>query len=368
LYRKAWGLPEDDVIFQSAANREQEVMRELLNEQLQEKNQQIENLDQQIAQLQSSVARQQDNAQAQAEIQELRNALAALERDRESTLTQYSAIPIFREPTGADVAAQPIAGSTLPYDAEYGRFYALVIGNQDYLRLPDLQSPHNDASRIAELLESKYGFIVETLLDANYIQIRQAINDLNNVLTEEDNLLIFYAGHGTRVQTGNVEKGYWLPVNADAAPNNTFWVENEFITSHLQLLNAKRILVVADSCYAGLLSDAREFRAFGGEIPTYNEAQFRFKLQRKSRLLISSGGDEPVLDNAGQGNSVFAKAFLDVLESNTKILAGPELFIRVRDLVRVGARAVDFEQEPEFKTIDFTGNEFGDFFFVPREI
>ena len=79
----------------------------------------------------------------------------------------------------------------------------------------------------------------------------KAINDLNAVLKPEDNLLIYYAGHGARLQNAKNESGYWLPVNAEPPPKDTFWVPNEQITGHLGRLPAKRVLVVADSCYAG---------------------------------------------------------------------------------------------------------------------
>ena len=117
-----------------------------------------------------------------------------------------------------------------------------------------------------------------------------------------------------------------------------------------------------------MISDTPPFSFFDGRAPTYSEEAFKNILPRESRLLISSGGDSPVLDNAGDGNSLFAKAFLDVLELNDKIMAGLGLFVRVRDLVQAGARNVNFEQVPEFKVIDFAGHEVGFFFFRPLSI
>jgi hypothetical protein len=92
----------------------------------------------------------------------------------------------------------------------------------------------------------------------------------------------------------------------------------------------------------------------------------KYKLPKRARLLLSSGGDEPVLDaTQGRGNSVFARAFLDALETNTSVLSTPALFARIRDLVRHEAQQSAFAQTPDLKSIKSAGHEMGDFFFVP---
>jgi hypothetical protein len=184
-------------------------------------------------------------------------------------------------------------------------------------------------------------------------------------LEEGDNLLIFYAGHGSRVQAGGIETGYWLPSNATPPPDDTFWVSNEFVNRHLARLKAKRVLVVADSCYAGLLSTEPGY-LFMGDKQKFSEDYIRYKLPKKSRLLLSSGGDLPVLDNAGAGHSVFARAFLDALDSAKGVISGPELFLKIKDQVSEKAKSINFVQLPEFKAIKGTGHEVGDFFFVSK--
>lgn len=370
LYRKAWGLPEDDVIYQSAAYKESQQLRAELKKQIDEKNGQINLLQRQIQDLQNKMSSQADTNQEAAgqlklELTQLRNWVNKLEQEKKSTETQFETLPVFREPKPVRVAAKKSdSGAGDAKDLQFGKYYALIIGNQEYSNLENLFSPRRDATEVANLLESKYGFAVKSLIDASNVEVMQAINDLNDELTEKDNLLVFYAGHGSRIQSGELEDGYWLPVNADAPPTDTFWVPNEFVTRHLARLKAKRVLVVADSCYSGLLSSAPGY-LFVGEGQQYTDDYIRYKLPKKSRLLLASGGDKPVLDNAGGNNSVFAKAFLEELRKNDSILSGPELFIRIRDKVRVGSRTVGYEQEPEFKAIKGAGHEVGDFFFVP---
>jgi hypothetical protein len=248
---------------------------------------------------------------------------------------------------------------------DFGRYYALVIGNQHYRSIESLQTPISDAERAAKVLADKYGFAVEILEDANDVSMLKALNDLNTKLQPNDNVLIYYAGHGTRLQAGKTESGYWLPVNADPPPQDTFWVPNEQITAHLGRLPAKRVLVVADSCYAGLLSSDPSFLFVDRKLG-YTKEYIAFKLPKRSRLLLSSGGDQPVLDTGGGANSVFARAFLDELETNQGILPAPELFTRIRKRVEMSAAKNKFVQAPEFKTIKGAGHEVGDFFFVPK--
>jgi len=197
---------------------------------------------------------------------------------------------------------------------------------------------------------------VQILDDANDITMLKTINDLNAVLKPEDNVLIYYAGHGSRLKSGSSESGYWLPVNADAPPEDRFWIPNEQITGHLGRLSAKRVLVVADSCYSGLLSTDPSYLFLNDKV-AYSKEYIKFKLPKRSRLLLSSGG----------GNSVFARAFLDELEANQGILSSPELFSRIRKRVEVSAAKNKFVQTPEFKSIKGAGHEVGDFFFVPRQ-
>jgi uncharacterized protein len=73
-----------------------------------------------------------------------------------------------------------------------------------------------------------------------------------------------------------------------------------------------------------------------------------------------------VLDNAGEGHSVFARAFLDALDGAQGILSGPELFLKIKDQVAAKAKIANFVQLPEFKVIKGTGHEIGDFFFIHK--
>ena len=370
LYRQAWGVPEDNIIFASAAQREQDELRKELDAAIAEKDAQLGLLQKQLKDLQEQLAKKpavEQAADSGKEIEALKKWIAQLEAERRKSTERIAGIPKTRTPQGTTELAQlpPIADERTLAGMNFGRYYAIVIGNQNYQSIESLETPKYDAARAARILADRYGFIVSILDDANDITMLKSINDLNAVLKPEDNLLIYYAGHGARLQNGKSESGYWLPVNADAPPKDTFWVPNEQITGHLSRLPAKRVLVVADSCYAGLLSTDPSYLFLNDKV-TYSKDYIKFKLPKRARLLLSSGGDKPVLDEGSGGNSVFARAFLDELEQNTGILSSPELFSRIRKRVEIAAQKNKFVQTPEFKSIKGAGHEVGDFFFVPR--
>jgi uncharacterized protein len=374
LYRQAWGLPEDNLMYQSAAAQEAQQVRAELQAQLAEKDSQLALLKKQLSDTETKLASNQDKSATatsglSAELASLKNWIAKLETERTRSNNRLTGISTLRTPLGAPVnpdSTLPTASKREVQGMDFGRFYALVIGNQHYQRIDNLQTPISDAQRAAKVLADKYGFTVKVLEDASDILMLQTLNELNAVLKPNDNLLIYYAGHGTRLQTGTGESGYWLPVNADAPPQDTYWVPNEQITAHIARLQATRVLVVADSCYAGLLAADPSYLFVDGK-NGYSAQYIKYKLPKRSRLLLSSGGNQPVLDVGGGNNSVFARAFLEELEANKdSILAAPELFSRIRKRVTVAAANNKFVQTPEFKSIKGAGHEVGDFFFVPK--
>ena len=369
LYRQAWGLPEDSVIYASAAQREQDEVRAELDRQLKEKDTQLQLLQKQLKELDAKLKKQAtaDNAETSSEIKALRAWIEKLEGERRVSTERLASLPKVRTPQNAQTTitqGSPTADLRTVGKLNFGRYYALVIGNQNYTSMQHLETPLRDAERAAKVLADKYGFTVQVLEDANDISMLRAINDLNNALQPDDNVLIYYAGHGTRLQSGKTESGYWLPVNADPPPKDTYWVPNEQITGHLGRLKAKRVLVVADSCYAGLLSTDPSYMFFDSKVG-YTEDYLSYKLAKRSRMLLSSGGDQPVLDTGGGVHSVFARAFLDELENNQQILSTPELFSRLQKRVQASAAQNKFVQTPQFKSIKGAGHELGDFFFVP---
>ena len=234
---------------------------------------------------------------------------------------------------------------------DYGRYHAIVIGNNTYKSLPRLKTAVGDAKAVAAMLEQDYGFSVSLLTDATEEAVMGTLANLRRSLTPQDNLLIYYAGHGWYDE--EAERGYWLPVDA-VADNRSNWISNADITDMLKAIKAKHVMVVADSCYSGTLTRGL---AIGGKSAGY----FQDVVQRRARTVLTSGGLEPVLDSGGGDNSIFAKAFLETLRGNIGVVDGEGVYHKVKDQVVLNA-----EQVPEYGNIRLAGHDGGDFLFVRR--
>ena len=247
--------------------------------------------------------------------------------------------------------------------AEFGNYHALVIGNNDYRTLPDLSSPVNDATELADLLRSRYGFKTTVLLNADRYQILSALNTLRETLTPADNLLIYFAGHGELDEVN--QRGHWLPVDAER-DSTANWIPTTAVTDILNIMRAKQILLVVDSCYAGALTRSSVGRLAAGMTESERLHWLKTMAARRSRTVLTSGGVAPVMDAGGGRHSVFAKALLEVLGANTDAIDGQRLHREVAARVAFAAANMRFDQVPEYAPIRFAGHEAGEFFLIPE--
>lgn len=266
--------------------------------------------------------------------------LAKNEKGKIQKEKNASAIPI----------SKSVTSSIRRNSHNFGNYFALVIGNNNYEHLPNLNTAISDAKAVSKILSNHYGFKVNLLIDATRSDILSSLNKYRMKLSKNDNLLIYYAGHGWLDH--EADEGYWLPTDAETM-NDIRWVSNSTITSKLKAIRAKHILVVADSCYSGKL-------ARGIHISRRNPDYYERISQKKTRSVISAGGLEPVIDSGGQDlHSVFASAFLIALSENTNIIDGTQLFNKIRRPVMLNS-----DQTPEYSDIRKAGHEGGDFLFV----
>jgi len=258
------------------------------------------------------------------------------------------------------VPASQTKSPTIQQDAGFkvkGKYYALIIGINKYKTIPALQTAVFDAKEIAKILETNYGFSTQVLLDkdATNDNISHAINEYRKTLTPDDKLLIYYAGHGYYDES--TATSYWLPVDAEK-DDDTNWLMSKKLTSNLKRIASRHVLIIADSCYSGTLTRSAVVSLSTSE----NRKTYLEKLLTKpARILISSGGNEPVTDAGGSGHSIFADALIKALKSmDQEMFTAEELFAsRIKE--SVAGRA---EQTPEYQIIRDSGHDGGDFIFV----
>ena len=192
-------------------------------------------------------------------------------------------------------------------------------------------------------------------------EILSQLNSYKNILEERDNLLVYFAGHGVLEE----DEGFWLPKNAKQN-DDTNWLSNTTIKRKMKNFSSKNILVLADSCFSGSLTRGLSIV----DVDTEKENKdgknvFDLYLDTKSRVVISSGGEEPVNDGGGSGYSVFARALIDSLQKYNEPFRSAFLYNDLRDQVLKNSLNLGIRQTPYYGEILDAGHKGPDFVFVP---
>jgi hypothetical protein len=242
---------------------------------------------------------------------------------------------------------------TTEYSLYEARNYALLIGNEEYddPNIPELEEPVKDVNEMYNTLTKDYNFDAEnvTLLkNQTKSEIIGTLHQLRSKITPNDNLLIFYAGHGYWDEGMGV--GYWLPKDA-RKENPVNWIPNTDLTNYIGAIKSKHTLLIADACFSGGIFKTRS--AFS---TTY---AIEMLYQPNSRKAITSGYLTVVPDR-----SVFFQYLIKNLKENTnEYLSAEELFSKMRMAVINNSSNV-----PQFGTIQNVGDEGGDFIFIKKKV
>jgi uncharacterized caspase-like protein len=178
---------------------------------------------------------------------------------------------------------------------------------------------------------------------------------MNNV-TENDNVMIFYSGHGDFNE--EMQKGFWVPIDAKTKSMYNY-ISNEDIKAFLAGIKSKHTLLVTDACFSGDI-----FRGKTMTIPYDNTTKYYQKVYTlSSRKALTSGGVEPVMDGGKDGHSVFTYYFLRALNSNEEAYfdAG-QLFNDLKIPVENNSY-----QTPAYSPVRNTGDEGGQFIFIKKD-
>ena len=241
-----------------------------------------------------------------------------------------------------------VANTSIP-NLDYGDYYALVIGNNEYQDLTNLRSAVNDAKVVSTVLEVDYGFNVKLLENASRKDILRSLKELRQSVGPKDNVLIYYAGHGYLDKAA--DQGYWLPVDSERDDDSN-WIPTDRVAGQVKAMKAKHVMVVADSCFSGTITRAIK-------IEQRTPEWLSEIVKKKARTALTSGGLEPVLDTGSGNHSAFAYAFISLLEENDGVLDASQLFSQLRPKVMVNST-----QTPQYGKIHMAGDDGGDFLFV----
>ena len=238
------------------------------------------------------------------------------------------------------------------YDPANAKNYLFVIGINNYQFWPRLNNAVKDANDVASTLMSRYNFDFDNIVSlkdeqATRNNIYTSLRGLIEKVTPQDNLLVYYSGHGFFDQLLN--EGYWVPVDAEVNATGDY-VSNTEILRIINSINSQHTFLVADACFSGSL--------FAESTRGYAENVEKFR----SRWGFASGRLEVVSDGELGNNSPFARSFIHFLKENNKDkFAVSELIQHVKMKV-----AESTNQTPMGNPLRNAGDEGGEFIFYKK--
>lgn len=189
-----------------------------------------------------------------------------------------------------------------PYEGEN---YLLLIGVNQYNNWNPLHNAVKDCQDLASTLMNFYWFDQDHIITlynekATREGILETLEALQEMVGPDDNLIIYYAGHGYYDDFS--ELGYWVPVDARLNKIPDF-IPNSTIHDYLRTIETHNTLLIADACYAGSL-----FASYRGTIVE----------GARSRWAFTSGDIEKVWDGRPGQNSPFAHYLIEYLRNNRR--------------------------------------------------
>ena len=234
-----------------------------------------------------------------------------------------------------------------------GDYYALIMGVNDYQdqTITDLDNPLRDARKLYEVLNLYYTFEKDNMIlleNPTRAKIIETMDELSVKVSEDDNLLVFYAGHGHWDE--EKELGYWLPSDSRSF-SSANWLRNSTLQDYIATIPSRHTLLIADACFSGGIFKTR--RAFANAPMSVSKLH-----ELPSRKGMTSGTLMEVPDE-----SVFIQFLIKrLIDNEEKFISSEKLFASFREAVLNNSPNV-----PQFGTIQNAGDEGGDFIFIRKE-
>ena len=238
-----------------------------------------------------------------------------------------------------------------------GKYYALLIGNAKYDNWATLSSPVNDINEIHNILKNKYKFDeILKIPNATRSKIFKSLKKMKDLVTDNDYLLIYYAGHGEQ----DTQRAYWIPVDVDKEWDPE-WIDTVTITAAIQRISARHILLMIDSCYLGSSFKGNKSEIIKTE-SDWNAVEANKGLKNRAGLVLASGGETPVVDTViDNKHSLFAYKFIDILNKNEDYITSSNIFLKIKKYHSKQS------QTPQFYGVENWGHLDGDFVFKVKK-
>ncbi len=227
--------------------------------------------------------------------------------------------------------------------------YLLAIGIDDYVHVPKLYNCKKDIDDLVAVLTQKYHFEkknIKTLFNENATKgkIYKAFRQMAQKITHQDNLIIYFSGHGEFDNVFN--QGYWIPVNAQEGEHDQY-IPNSEIKTILSAIKSHHTFLISDSCFSGALFA----KGLGKNVSRRYEKD-------PSRWGLTAGRNEIVSDGQPGDNSPFAESLLYRLKNSNTAIGVAQLCAHVTEYVQANSN-----QTPIGEPLKVDGHKNGQFVF-----
>lgn len=139
-------------------------------------------------------------------------------------------------------------------DNQNSNTFAVIIANEDYQRVSDVQYASNDGKLFSEYCQKTLGLPQKHVMmynDAtlgNMLGAVYWIKEIGEAYNGKANIIFYYAGHGIPDETS--KDAYLLPVDGDGSSVRTCYKQSELF-AELASIKANSVVVFMDACFSG---------------------------------------------------------------------------------------------------------------------
>jgi hypothetical protein len=253
---------------------------------------------------------------------------------------------------------------TMPAQFPHGR--ALVIGVANYQNVSKLPSEVlKDARDVALVLQhADYCAYppahIELLLDggATADGIRKGLRRLAQSAGPDDTAMVFFSGHGGRVESGPDAGTYLIPFDCNPGHLRDTAIGSEDLTRLLREIKAKRLVVLLDACHSAGAGEVKAIAPLADVKAGLDEKIYDALAQGAGRIIMaSSRSTEVSLILRGMPNSLFTHYLLEALKG-ASVIPGDDV-IRVFNVFHYVSDKVPADaptQHPIFKAHEVETN------------
>ncbi len=234
---------------------------------------------------------------------------------------------------------------------------ALIFATNIYDSFSELVNPVIDATTVSDELQSNYYVQPELLINPT---LKEAIEKIREYALLEyspnDNLLIFFAGHG--IYDDVFKEGY--VISRDSKSDDvakTSYLSHSNLRTMINNIPCNHILLIMDVCFGGTFDPlvASKSRAADMYTEVTNEEFIQRKKKYKTRLYLTSGGKEYVPDGRPGHHSPFARKLLESLRN----YGGNDGILTINEIIQYVEKV-----EPQPRYGEFGDNEPGSDFIL----